>query len=86
MSLSIGDKVFLVIALADFAGIFLWLGICLHLAHTKLELWKCDDSRNATDHQQFPPWPPVPKSRPKCDYRTVFQVFQDEVQFCMGKV
>lgn len=38
MSLSIGDKVFLVIALADFAGIFLWIGICLHLAYTKLDL------------------------------------------------
>jgi hypothetical protein len=38
MSLSIGDKVFLVIALADFAGIFLWLGICLHLAYTKMDL------------------------------------------------
>ncbi len=38
MSLGIGDKVFLVIALADFAGIFLWIGICLHLAYTKMDL------------------------------------------------
>lgn len=38
MSLSTGDKVLLVIALADFAGIFLWIGICLHLAYTKMDL------------------------------------------------
>jgi len=37
MSLGVGDKVFLVIALADFAGIFLWIGICLHLAYTKMD-------------------------------------------------
>lgn len=38
MSLAVGDKVLLAIALADFAGIFLWIGICLHLAYTKMDL------------------------------------------------
>lgn len=38
MSLSVADKVFLSIVLVDFAGIFLWIGICLHLAYTKMDL------------------------------------------------
>lgn len=38
MSLDTGDKVLLGIILADFAGIFLWIGICLHLAYTKMDL------------------------------------------------
>ena len=38
MSLGIGDKVLLTIILADFAGIFLWIGVCLHLAYTKADI------------------------------------------------
>lgn len=38
MSLATWDKVLLGIILADFAGIFLWIGICLHLAYTKMDL------------------------------------------------
>ena len=38
MTLSTGDTVLLTIALADFAGIFLWIGVCLHLAYTKAEV------------------------------------------------
>ena len=38
MSLATGDKVLLVIILTNFAGIFLWIGICLYLAYTKVDL------------------------------------------------
>lgn len=38
MSLATGDKILLAIILANFAGIFLWIGICLHLAYTKMDL------------------------------------------------
>lgn len=38
MSLYIGDNVLLTIILADFAGIFLWVGVCLHLAYTKADM------------------------------------------------
>lgn len=38
MSLNIVDKVLLSIALIDLAGIFLWIGGCLHLAYTKMDL------------------------------------------------
>lgn len=38
MSLGLCDKVLLSIILADFVGIFLWIGACLHLAHTKADL------------------------------------------------
>lgn len=38
MSLNVADKIFLSIVLVDFAGIFIWIGVCLHLAHTKMEL------------------------------------------------
>ncbi|AZC32400.1 hypothetical protein C4K38_4449 [Pseudomonas chlororaphis subsp. piscium] len=38
MSLNTADKIFLVVGLVDFAGIFIVLGICLHLAYTKMDL------------------------------------------------
>ncbi|POA29197.1 MULTISPECIES: hypothetical protein [unclassified Pseudomonas] len=38
MSLNVVDKVLLSIALIDLAGIFLWIGVCLHLAYTKMDL------------------------------------------------
>lgn len=38
MSLNTADKVFLAVGLIDFAGIFIWIGVCLHLAYTKQQL------------------------------------------------
>ena len=38
MTLSTGDTVLLTIALADFIGIFLWIGVCLHLAYTQADV------------------------------------------------
>jgi hypothetical protein len=38
MTLSTGDTVLLSIALADFIGIFLWIGVCLHLAYTQADV------------------------------------------------
>ena len=38
MTLSTGDTVLLTIALVDFAGIFLCIGICLHLAYTQADV------------------------------------------------
>ncbi|WP_053269599.1 hypothetical protein [Pseudomonas chlororaphis] len=38
MSLNTADKIFLVVGLVDFAGIFIALGICLHMAYTKMDL------------------------------------------------
>jgi len=38
MSLGLVDKVLLGIILADFIGILLWIGFCLHLAYTKADL------------------------------------------------
>jgi hypothetical protein len=38
MSLNTADKIFLVVGLIDFGGIFLWIGICLHMAYTKMDL------------------------------------------------
>lgn len=37
MSVSVGDKIFLAVGLIDFGGIFLWIGICLHLGYTKMD-------------------------------------------------
>ena len=37
MTLSTGDTVLLSIILVDFAGIFLWIGACLHLAYTQAD-------------------------------------------------
>jgi hypothetical protein len=36
MSVSTADKIFLCISLSGFAGVFLWIGIALHLAYTKM--------------------------------------------------
>lgn len=38
MSLNVVDTVLLSIALIDLAGIILWIGVCLHLAYTKMDL------------------------------------------------
>ncbi|WP_426157885.1 hypothetical protein [Pseudomonas sp. TSRC2-2] len=38
MSLNIVDKVLLLIAVVDIAGLILWIGVCLHLAYSKLDL------------------------------------------------
>lgn len=38
MSLNTADKIFLAVGLIDFGGIFLWIGVCLHLAYTKMDL------------------------------------------------
>ncbi|WDG52208.1 MULTISPECIES: hypothetical protein [Pseudomonas] len=38
MSLNTADKIFLVVGLVDFAGIFMVPGICLHMAYTKMDL------------------------------------------------
>ncbi|EPL14464.1 hypothetical protein [Pseudomonas sp. CF161] len=38
MSLNVVDKLLLSVALIDLAGIFLWIGGCLHLAYTKMDL------------------------------------------------
>lgn len=36
--MAFSDKILLIINLADFAGIFLWIGICLHPAYTKMDV------------------------------------------------
>lgn len=38
MSFSVIDTVLLSIALIDLAGIILWIGVCLQLAYTKMDL------------------------------------------------
>jgi len=38
MSLSTAEKIFLCVALIDFGGIFVWIGIALYLAYTKMDL------------------------------------------------
>lgn len=38
MSLNNADAIFLAVGLIDFAGLFVWIGVCLHIACTKMEL------------------------------------------------
>ena len=38
MSVSTADKIFLCVGLIDFGGMFVWIGIALHLAYTKMDL------------------------------------------------
>jgi hypothetical protein len=38
VSLNVVDKVLLSIAIVDLAGLILWIGVCLHLAYTKMDL------------------------------------------------
>ncbi|MDY7563567.1 hypothetical protein QN400_00870 [Pseudomonas sp. RTC3] len=38
MSVSTADKVFLCVSLSGFAGVFVFLGIALHLAYTKMDM------------------------------------------------
>lgn len=38
MTMVLSEKILLSIVLANFAGIFLWVGICLHLAYTKMDV------------------------------------------------
>lgn len=37
MSLNTADKIFLAVGLIDFVGIFLWIGVCLHLSYTQMD-------------------------------------------------
>ena len=38
MSVSTADKIFLCVGLIDFGGLFIWIGIALHLAYTRMDL------------------------------------------------
>lgn len=38
MSLNTADTIFLVVGLVDFGGVFFWIGVCLHLAYTQMDL------------------------------------------------
>lgn len=38
MSLNTAEKVLLSIAVIDLAGLILWIGVCLHLAYSKMDL------------------------------------------------
>ena len=38
MSLGTADKIMLCVGLIGFGGVFLWIGIALHLAYTKMDL------------------------------------------------
>lgn len=38
VSLNVVDKVLLSIAIVDLAGLILWIGFCLHLAYTRMDL------------------------------------------------
>lgn len=38
MSLTVIEKVFLTAAMIDLAGLLVWIGVCLHLANTKMDL------------------------------------------------
>ncbi|MDD2048933.1 hypothetical protein [Pseudomonas putida] len=38
MSLNTADKIFLAVGIIDFGGIFVWIGVCLHIAYTKMNL------------------------------------------------
>lgn len=38
MSSSIIDHVLLVIGIADIVGLMVWIGVCLHLAYTKMDV------------------------------------------------
>lgn len=37
MSISLADKIFLTAGLLDFGGIFIWMGVNLHMAYTKMD-------------------------------------------------
>lgn len=38
MNVSAADKIFLCIGIIDFGGIFVWIGVALHLAYTKMDV------------------------------------------------
>ena len=37
MSFNTADKIFLAVGLIYFGGIFLWIGVCLHLSYTQMD-------------------------------------------------
>lgn len=38
MSLNTANKIFLCVGLIDLVGLFVWLGVALHLAYTKMDI------------------------------------------------
>ncbi|MGO4003305.1 hypothetical protein ABVN23_19700 [Pseudomonas fluorescens] len=61
MSVSLADKIFLTAGLLDFGGIFIWIGINLHLAYTKMDymlehLKNCSLIKTLTPLNQGGPW------------------------------
>lgn len=50
MSLNTAEKVLLSIAVIDLAGLILWIGVCLHLAYSKMDLM-LDHLKNLPSHQ-----------------------------------
>ncbi len=38
MTLTLLDKIFLTAGVIDFAGLLIWIGVCLYLAYTKMDL------------------------------------------------
>lgn len=37
MTVSVSERMFMVVGLIDLVGLLIWIGICLHLAYTKIE-------------------------------------------------
>lgn len=61
MSISLADKIFLTAGLIDFGGIFIWIGINLHLAYTRMDymlehLKNCSLIKTLTPLNQGGPW------------------------------
>lgn len=61
MSISLADKIFLTAGLIDFGGIFIWIGINLHLAYTRMDymlehLKNCPLIKTLTPLNQGGPW------------------------------
>ena len=54
MSLNTADKIFLAVGLIDFAGIFIWIGVCLHIAYTQMDLM-LDHLKNSSLVNTFAP-------------------------------
>ncbi|MFG6203380.1 hypothetical protein [Pseudomonas retamae] len=61
MSLNTAEKVLLSIAVIDLAGLILWIGVCLHLAYSKMDLMldhlkNCPAIRSRAPLQHGGPW------------------------------
>ncbi|PRA46510.1 hypothetical protein CQZ98_23640 [Pseudomonas sp. MYb115] len=61
MTISTADKIFVTLGLLDFGGIFIMIGVSLHLAYTKLEymldhLKKCSMSKTLIPLSEIGPW------------------------------